>query len=93
VVLLCLFCCDIYFSVHQYRLVSIYLSVFFISYFYLVDIESLATLSCFVIRSFIGNIAFRFMFHCMNLVDCIFWICLLVPFLVVCVVLFFPVWL
>jgi len=22
------------------------------------------------------------MFHCMNLVDCIFWICLLVPFLV-----------
>ena len=26
-VLLCLFCCNIYFSVHQYQLVPIYLSV------------------------------------------------------------------
>jgi len=31
------------------------------------------------------------MFHCMNLVYCIFWNCLLVTFLVICVVLFFPV--
>jgi len=30
----------------------------------------------------IGNTAFSFMFHCMNLFDCIFGICLLVPFLV-----------
>ena len=40
---------------------------------------------CFVIISQIDNIAFSVMFHCMNLVDCIFWICVLVLFLVMCV--------
>ena len=41
-------------------------------------------LRCFVIRSLIGTIAFSFMFHCMNLVGCIFWIrrFRLVPFLI-----------
>ena len=29
---------------------------------------------CFVIVSHIGNITFCFMFHCMNFVDCVFWI-------------------
>ena len=48
------------------------------------DVASLASLNCYVIRSSIGNIVFSFMFHCMNLVDCIIWICLLVPFLVMC---------
>jgi len=37
-----------------------------------------------VIRSLIGNIALIFMFHCMNLGDCISWIWVLVPFLVMC---------
>jgi len=50
----------------------------------LVDVASLASLSCFVIRSLVGNIALSFMFHCMILVDCIFWICVLVPVLVMC---------
>ena len=48
----------------------------------LVDVASLASLSCFMIRRLIGNIAFSFMFHCMSLVDGIFWICVSVPFLV-----------
>jgi len=65
VVLLCLFCCNIYFSVHQYQLVPIYLSVRLL----LVDVASLTSLSCFVIRRLIANIAFSFMFHCMILVD------------------------
>jgi len=39
-----------------------------------VALASIASLSYFVIRSLIGNIAFSFMFHYMNLVDCIFWI-------------------
>jgi len=65
VVLLCLFCCNIYFSVHQYQLVPIYLSVRLL----LVDLASLTSLSCFVIRRLIANIAFSFMFHCMILVD------------------------
>jgi len=34
----------------------------------LVDVATLATLHCFVILRQIGNIAFRFMFHCLNLV-------------------------
>ena len=50
----------------------------------LVDVASLASLCCFVIKSLIGNIAFSFMFHCMNLVDCNFLIWVLVPFLVMC---------
>jgi len=37
-----------------------------------------------VIKSLIGNIAFSFKFHCMILVDCIFWISVLVPVLVMC---------
>jgi len=49
-----------------------------------VDVASLTSLSCFVIRSLIGNIALNFMFHCMNLGDCISWIWVLVPFLVMC---------
>jgi len=54
----------------------------------LVDVASPASLSCFVTRSLIGNIAFSFIFHCMNLVDCIFWICILVLFLVMCCFIF-----
>jgi len=38
------------------------------------DVASLAALSYFVIASRIGNIALCDMFHCMNFVDCIFWI-------------------
>ena len=74
--LLCLFCCNIYFSVDQYQLVPIYFSVRTKSSvtFGGCSNSTLATLSCFVIISQIGNIAFSFMFHCMNLVDCIFWI-------------------
>jgi len=74
VVLLCLFCCNIHFSVHQYQLVPTYSSLGLNHQLLLVDVASLANLSCFVIRSLIGNIAFSFMFHCMFLVDCIFWI-------------------
>ena len=44
------------------------------------DVASLAALSYFVIASRIGNIALCDMFHCMNFVDCIFWIWVLVPF-------------
>jgi len=47
-----------------------------------VDVANLASLKLFMIKSLIGNIAFSFMFHCMNLVDCIFWH--LVPFLFMC---------
>jgi len=83
VVLLCLFCCIIYFSVHRYHLVLVY-RLGLNHQLLLVDVASLASLSCFVIKSLIGNIAFSFMFHCMNLVDCIFWIWLWVPFLVFC---------
>jgi len=49
-----------------------------------VVLELLTILSCFVIRSLTGNTAFSVMFHCINLVDCIIWIWLLVPFLVMC---------
>ena len=35
---------------------------------------------CHVIKSLIGNIALSFMFHCMNLVNSIFWIWLLMCF-------------
>ena len=48
------------------------------------DEASLASLNYFVIRSLIGNIAFSFMFHCMNLVDCILWTWLSMSFLVLC---------
>ena len=84
VVLLCLYCCRLYI------LVCINISWCLFTYWLgldlqllLVDIASLAS-CCFVIRSLIGNIAFSFMFYCMNLVDCIFWIYLLVGFLVMC---------
>ena len=79
-VLLCLFCCIIYFSVHQYQLVRIYLSVGLNHQLPLFSGCSKSSI-CLVIRS---NIAFSFMLHCMNLVDSIFWICLLVPYLVMC---------
>jgi len=39
-------------------------------------------------RSLTGNTAFSVMFHCINLVDCIFWIWLLVPILVMCGLIF-----
>jgi len=44
--------------------------------------------SWFVIVSLIGDVAFSFMFCCMSFVDCIFWIWILVPFLVMCVFTF-----
>jgi len=51
----------------------------------MVELFPVLTYSRFVIRNLIGNITtFSFMFHYMNLVDCIFWICLLEPFLVMC---------
>jgi len=53
------------------------------------DVASLVRLSCCVMISLIGNIsAFRLMSHCMNMVDCIFWICPSVSLLVMCVYTF-----
>jgi len=73
-----MWCCCAYFAVLY---ISVYINISISAYLLivwvfhqllLVDVASLASLSCFVIRSLIGNIAFSFMFHSMNLVDCIF---------------------
>jgi len=74
VVLLCLFCCNIYLNVHQDQPEGFTYRLGLIHQLLLVDVASLATSGCFVIVSQIGIIAFSFMFHCMNFVDCIFWI-------------------